>query len=309
MSSPRRLRAGRYALMALPLCGLVELAAHLWLRESAPDLQDWAALREPVTEMRTEGQAILVAPRWAEPLARRSLGGELFPMQQLARADAERFDEAIEISVLGETASETRDWTEEQRIEVGDFTVRRLRNPVPRPILVDFVSRIPSAEVTFGQAAIRCVWNPRARVAAGGLGGHPTFPRARFECPGSVFFNVGVTAIADERFLPRRCIWAHPPAAGELRIRFADVDLGETIAGHSGMYWMIERARTGAPVQLAVRVEGEAIGSVVHRDGEGWQAFEVPLGAHAGRRGATVELAVSSPDFRHRHFCFEAVSR
>jgi hypothetical protein len=146
-------------------------------------------------------------------------------------------------------------------------------------------------------------------VAAGGLGGHPTFPPQRFQCPTGSAFNASVTIIADQDFLPRRCIWAHPPARGELAIRYHHVDLGEVIAGHSGMYWIIERELAGAPVHLAVRVDGEQVGEVVHVDGQGWAGFELGLGSHARARDAEVEFAVSSPNFRHRHFCFEATTR
>jgi len=301
--------ARRVAFACLPLCGLAELGAHLWFRASAPAMQDWAALVAPVRELRKKGEVIVVTPRWAEPLARQSLGAELFPLAQVARADSERYPGAVEISILGAVSDETGSWIEEERRQVGQFTVRRLRNPSARPTRVDFVDRLPTAQVTFGQPATPCSWNPRARVAAGGLGGHPTFPGERFECGGSMFFNVGVTAIADEEFVPRRCIWAHPPAAGDLRIGFPAVDLGDEIVGHGGLYWMVERPRTGAPIHLTIRVDGDTVGEVVHRDGEGWAPFAVPLGSHAGQTGALVEFAVSSPDHRHRHFCFEAISR
>jgi hypothetical protein len=92
-------------------------------------------------------------------------------------------------------------------------------------------------------------------------------------------------------------------------IGYRDVDLGEVIAGHSGMYWIIERELTGAPVTLRVRVNGEPIGEVVHVDGQGWAGFELGLGSHANARAAQVEFAVSSPNHQHRHFCFEATTR
>jgi hypothetical protein len=146
-------------------------------------------------------------------------------------------------------------------------------------------------------------------VLAGGLAGHPTFPADRFECPGGSFFNVGVTVIADQDFRARRCVWAHPPENGELLIRYRNVDLGQVIAGHSGMYWVVERNRSGAPVQLGVRVNGQAVGSAVHVDGDGWTSFEFDLGEQAGLSGATVEFSVRSSNHRHRHFCFEAHSQ
>ena len=154
-----------------------------------------------------------------------------------------------------------------------------------------------------------CAWNPRAPIAAGGLGGHPTFPPERFECPAGVFFFVGVTVIADEEFRPRRCLWSHPLARGEIVTRFHDVPLGHVIRGHGGISWMTERELRGAPVTLTVRVDGDAIGSFTHRDGEGWRGFEMPLGAHAGARARDIEFAVTTPNYKDRHFCFEADTR
>jgi hypothetical protein len=75
------------------------------------------------------------------------------------------------------------------------------------------------------------------------------------------------------------------------------------------MYWIIERERKGAPVTIAVRVDGEEIGSATHFDGEGWAPFLLPLGAHAGAERAEVEFAVTAPNHAHRHFCFEADTR
>lgn len=299
----------RLVLLALPIVGVCELLAHFIASASAPRSQDWAALERPLEALRREGEPIVVTPRWAEPLVRQQLGAARFPLAEVARPDADRFEAVVEISVDGDRAPETADWIAEQQVDAEALTIRRLNNPRPRLPRADFVDLVPRAEVRFGEPARRCTWNPNARVAAGGLGGHPTFPAARFECPGSVFFNVGVTVIADEHFLPRRCIWAHPPAAGDLVLRFSDVDLGEEIVGHGGMYWMVERTRAGAPVRLRVSVDDTPVGEVVHEDGDGWRSFALPLGDRSGREGAEVEFAVSSADFRHRHFCFEAVSR
>jgi hypothetical protein len=75
------------------------------------------------------------------------------------------------------------------------------------------------------------------------------------------------------------------------------------------MYWIIERERKGAPVTMKVRVDGDEIGSYEHRDGEGWKAFSFALGSHARAAAATIEFAVSTRNYRDRHFCFEADTR
>lgn len=303
---------GRALLLAVPLVGLAELGLHFWFAKRPPAFDEWASVRAPVAAIAEGSAPVVVAPRWAEPMVRQALGDERMPVAQVARADVGRFERAVEVSILGERAAELAGWVEEAREEVGKVTLRRLRNPRFRAVVSDFVelARPPRAEVFLTEPREVCRWNARARPMSGGLGGNPTFASERFECGAAgTFFNVGATVIADEEFLPRRCLWSHPPKSGEIVTRFSDVALGESIEGHTGMYWMIEREGRGAPVVLKVRVDGDEIGEVVHLDGQGFAPFELPLGAHAKAAHATVELAVSSPNYLHRHFCFEAISR
>jgi hypothetical protein len=305
------MRLGRAVLLAAPIAGLAELAAHLWLAKRPPAFEDWASVRAPVLAFADASLPVVVAPRWAEPMARQALGDERMPVEQVARPDTSRFERAVELSILGQRAPELEGWEEETREKHGKFELRRLHNPGFRRVLVDFVERArpPFADVRLTEPAETCRWNEHARTMAGGLGGNATFAPQRFECPSGVFFNVGATVIADQDFLPRRCLWSHPPRTGEIVTRFGDVALGDTIEGHGGMYWMMEREGKYAPVTLRVRVDGEEIGALVHRDGDGWAAFRFELGKHAREEHAKVEFGVSTPNYLHRHFCFEATSR
>ncbi len=309
MSAKRRAvkrRALRLAVLLVPLWAAVELVLGFTSAARAPAFDDYAVLVAPVDALAQPGDVVVMAPRWAEPPLRRALGDARMPLEDVARPSLEAYPAAIEISLLGQRDPALEGWPVAEVREAGDFVVRRLTNPGHTPTLVDFVSLLgpEAAEVSFDGRP--CRWSSMPPLA-GGLGGHPTFPRQRFDC-GSPFFNVGVTVIADQEFRPRRCLWAHPPASGALRITFSGVALGQRIVGHGGLYWMIEREQKGAPIALRVEVAGEELGRVVHLDGEGWKRFELPLGAHAGRR-ADVTFAVSSDDHRHRHFCFEARSQ
>lgn len=301
----------RLTAIVLPVAGLIELGAHLACARRAPGLDQWNAIVEPVRQLRAPEDLVVVAPRWAEPLARQALGDEVMPWVDQARSDLRRYRSAVEISILDQRSAELEGWRERQRRQLGPWLLRRLDNPSFVPLTVDFVERVnpEQLQATIGPTSAPCSYRTHAPVRAGGLGGHPTFPAERFICPGGSFFNVGVTVIADEDFRPRRCIWAHPPRQGALRLLFRDVPLGRVIAGHGGMYWIIERTRSGAPIELEVTVDGEPLGTVVHRDGDGWADFELPLGSHAGAASADVEFAVRSAHHRHRHFCFEAYSR
>lgn len=322
--SPARRRALLLTVLAVPLLGVVELVLHLWFAARPPGFDDWAKLGRPMAELRQPGDLCVVAPPWAEPLARAALGDDFFPVRDVARSDSAPYRAAVEISILGQHAAELDGWREAARVDHGKFRLRRLENPNPATVRYDFVDHVRPPEATVRQVApspdpdgapfsTECGFEERATVLAGGLGGHPTFPPQRFVCGRrNPLFNVGVTVVAaGEGFLPRRCIWAPPPTGGrgELRIRFRDVPLGQVIQGHSGMYWILERMRAGAEIVLVARVNGEEVGRVSHVDGEGWAPFSFPLGAHAGAAAADVELAVSSSDAQSRHFCFAADTR
>jgi hypothetical protein len=320
MRAPLRIAA----ILAVPVLGLAELGAHLWFASRPPAFDEWSAVVDTVRITKQDGDLVVIAPAWADPAARRVLGDDLMPLRDVARPDESRYAHAVEVSILGEHARELAGWREEGRTTAGKFLVRRLANPAPAHVMYDFVdhARPPFADVrgteavTTGetpkppaQPAISCTWNPHAAVSQSGPFGHPVFPSERFECPGGPFFNVGVTVIGDEELRPRRCLWSHPFAHGEIVTRFHDVPLGKVVHGHGGIYWIVEREKRGAPVTLTVRVDGDTVGSFVHKDGDGWAPFEIDLGAHAGAPKAEVEVAVSSPSFRDRHFCWEADTR
>lgn len=305
-------RRARVALvgLALPALGLLELCGAVAFANRAPREEEWSALQGGTSAVHRPGDLVVVAPRWAEPHARRVLGDDYFPLSVVARSGPETFARAVEISILGARSEEVAAFREVRATRIGAFTIRELENPSPDPVVFDFVEALgPERAVVVSDNGEPCEWTTSAKVRTGGLGGHPTFPRERFQCPEGLFFQVSRTVIADEHFLPRWCIWAHPPESGRRVVRFPAVPVGQRIVGHLGMYWMIERERAGAPVSLEVRVDGEPVGTVTHEDGDGWERFELPLGDKAGREAASVEFEVSTPDFMHRHICFQAETR
>lgn len=304
MSNRRRVL--RLAVLLVPLWALVELCLGFVTAARAPDFDDYAALVAPVDALSRPGDVVVMAPGWAEPPLRRALGDHRMPLAEVARPSLDAYAAAIEISMLGQRDPALADWPVQEIREAGDFVLRRLQNPAHAPTVVDFVSLLGPDAARVELAGRACRWS-NGPPLSGGLGGHPTFPRQRFDC-GAPFFNVGPTVIADEEFRPRRCLWAHPPARGELTITYSAVALGRRIVGHGGLYWMIERERKGAPIVLRVEVAGEEVGRIEHLDGQGWKRFDVALGDYAGK-SADVTFAVSSPDHRHRHFCFEARSQ
>lgn len=295
--------------LAVPLAGMLELGAHYYFRQRAPRAEEWAKLREPVAALRQAGELVVVAPRWADPLARQALGDALLPLADVARPDESGYARAIEISAMGQRAPELAAWRTVSESKQGRFTLRTLENPSPARVLFAFADHVKPESLAVFEGSQPCAWNPRAPVSNGSLGGNPTFPAQRFMCPGGEWFFAGVTVIDDDHeYQPRRCIWAHPTPGGPLRLEFQSVPLGSSIRGYGGMPWVPFRDSVGAPpIELEVRVDGVSIGTHVHRDELGWAPFSFPTG-RAGQT-AKVQFEVRSSTIKDRHFCFQADSR
>ena len=298
--------------LAVPLAGLLELGLHFHFASAAPRGHDWDAAREPVTRLRQSGELVVIAPRWAEPLARQALGDGLMPLRDVARPDESGYARAIEVSILGEHAPDLRGWRVAKEERHGKFTYRVLENPKPEQVSYDFVDHIRPEDLEVfelvGGEPRPCPWRTNAPVSNGGLGGNPTFPAQRFVCASGDWFFVGVTVIDDQHeYRPRRCIWSHPPPGGTMRMRFKNVPLGGVIRGFAGLPWVLFRDGTGAPVELEARVAGASLGVYVHEDQDGWAPFSFPTG-RAGQRGE-VELEVRSANIQDCHYCFAADTR
>jgi hypothetical protein len=299
----------RYLWLLVPALGVVELALHIWFSQRAPRIEEWRALVEPVRRLKRPNDLLVVAPPWAEPVARHALGDAPFPLDQVARADASTFARAVEISALGARADETRTWRVASEERSGRFTLRLLENPAPVVPKYRFVEHVKpeslDVAVVLGENEVPCSFTERAPVSAGGLHGHVTFPRERFRCPGGEASFVGVTVIDDEKYLPRRCIWAHPPNEGELRLRFRGVPLGARLRGWAGLSYFLFRDGVGEPVTIAFRSQGRSLGEHQHRDEWGFRAFTLETAGVAGTT-ADVEVFVRAENAANRHFCFVA---
>ncbi|MCA9630851.1 MAG: hypothetical protein KC766_24460 [Myxococcales bacterium] len=303
--------------LAVPLLGLCELGAQLWVSHRAPTESEWLAVAGPVKELRHPGDLIVVSPAWQGPNARHVLGDELMPMRDVARSDSSLYQRAIEISSLGEQQKEFAAWPVVERRRAGPFTLLVHENPSPESLKFDFLEELEPKRAeayTYDpklgrEQRILCAFNANSRVSSGNLGGPPTFPSARFQCPGGASYFVGVTVIDDsEEYQPKRCIWANPTPTGPIGVTFRQVPLGNVIRGYGELPWQLEREFNGPPIVLTVRVAGQEIGRFEHLDGQGWRSFQFPLGAFAGRT-EDVEFEVSSSNHRERYFCFQADSR
>jgi len=306
----RRARLGLVG--AVALLGLLEVGFHVHFSRAAPSLDEWSSLKPLVTELARPGTLIVVAPEWSEPNARFALGSGLMPLGHVARPDAEAFEQALEISILGEGAPELRGWNLTGERASGKFALRSWANPSPARVGFDFLAHVLPRHLRVqleraGASPEACAYGTQ-KVTNGELAGHPTFPRKRFQCPGGEWSFVGVTVIEDQNYRPRQCIWAHPSTRATLSLHFDDVPIGSSIVGYGALPYFFEREWHGAPVELEVLVGGQSMGSWTHSDGEGWKRFEFATAALSGQR-LPVDFRVRARAARDRQFCFQASVR
>ena len=303
------MKARAWLWILVPCLGLAELGAHQYFAKRAPEAEAWRELRPKLAALRKSNEVVIVAPEWGGPLAREAFGDELMPLSQVARPDVSAFSRAIEVSMLGKRAPELSGWHVAEEHEYGKFVLRVMTNPAPARLSFDFVEAFGPDRVEVRQGTAPCRWNSHAHATAGGLFGHPTFPKRRFECMTGGSRLVGVTVIDDDQeYRPRRCIWPEPSNQGPIVLRFKDVPLGDRIHGYLGIPWVLGRDGIGAPVILEVRAAERSLGRAVQRGERAWEPFELPLRDLAGATAA-VEFIVHDVPAAERLFCFYADTR
>ena len=306
------MRRVRYLWLLVPIAGLAELGSFVWDAKRAPQIADWQAIRAQVERLKRPTDLLLVAPEWADPIARYAFGDALMPIADEARADVSAYARAVEVDALGSAASELDGWLVRQEYPVGRFELRVRENPKPEKVLFSFLdnARPPMLAVSAGDSGDSersCAYTEHAPSSTGGLHGHLAFPRERYLFGGEEFF-VGVTILDDQRYRPRRCLWAEPRAFESVRLRFTNVPLGKKIYGYAGLSYFLFRDGAHDPTIISIRVAGQEIGSYEHHDERGWHHFEFDTERFAGT-SADVEFDVASNDPSDRQFCFYADTR
>jgi len=298
----------------VPVVALSELAAHLWISVRAPDPTEWAAIAGPVRRLATAtpGTALVVAPSWAEPLARHVLRDELWPIADLARPNDSGVRQVVEISLLGAIHPATATWPVERQLSQGPFHFTSRKNPHYEPALFSLVDAIMRAEPTvfrrINATRYPCTWRQNLPPSTGGLHGHVAFPRERYLCGRSQDEFVGITLIDDERFEPRQCVWVQAPREGEQWLSIDNVPLGRKLDLHAGSSYFVTRDGTSAPITIEVLVDGSPTGKAHYRDPQGWVHFAFDTPKSAGQPGR-LELKISSEQAGGRSVCLAAETR
>lgn len=297
----------RFLWLLVPAAGLLELGGQAWVSERAPEIEEWHAVAPDVTALKRAGEPLVVAPEWAEPIARHVLGDAAFPVTELGRSDVGGYRGALELSLFGARSEETRDFRVVKERRSGPFTLRVLSNPKPRSSSWRVLEHVRPEELEV--AILRdgterpCTYTTTARVVTGGLHGEVAFPRERFVCGGRDAAFVGITIIDDQRYRPRRCLWAQAPPQGSLRLRFSGVPRGKALSGFAGLSYFLFRDGGRQPIRLSAKLGDQSFGSYLHRDEWGWHGFRLTGGTGDLPPNAPLELTIQSEDDA-RDFCF-----
>jgi len=303
----------KYLWLALPLFGLVELGASVYFSKRFPQLDEWRALQPELARLKQEKDLIVIAPEWAEPVARTAFGDALMPIADVARADEASYRRAIEVAALGNVHPLIANWPVSAEKRLGKFTLRTRTNPAFRPPLFVLTEHAePPTLSVFERSAsgesTPCRYGTRPPSSASGLLAPPAFPRQRFSCSQVEADFVGTTIIDDQNYRPRRCLWANPAPGGLLSLSFAEVPLGEQLYGYVGFSFFRFRDHGWPAVSISFAIDGVALGSHSHLPESGWQRFE--FATPQFRASAhEVQMEISGVESRELELCFYAATR
>lgn len=290
---------------------MVEVVAHVVTRARVVEEDDWARAAERVRAEWREGDLVVVAPDWADPLLRQHLGDRI-TLKDAGRSDLAQVSRLWALSIRGHRPAEAPAGAPEHDEQVG--RVRILRWDMPGDaVLYDLTDHVEEARVTMveGGREVPCTWRSEGRPRGGGLGAGPITPAARHVCDARrPWLWVGNTIQDDLDLRPRHCVWQHPAGPEPIRASFSDVPLGERLVLYADLYYEHERDRAHGPVHLAAFVDGEEIGRMVHHDGDGWKRMvaRTQRGGERRERGE-VTIEVSAPDPNLRSVCWAATTR
>lgn len=258
----------------LVVVSIWELVAAQRAGADVPGDDAWAEASETVRARHQDGDLIVFAPMWIDPVGRMHLG-DLMPVDHVARMDDARFPVVWELSIRGASAPESRGREVAFSASIGGVRVRKLTRS-PEVVLTDFVKQFETS---------------RRQVKTDGR-------------------PVGSARVVLEEvgFTPRRCIRVQPRPDDTVRLTFKDVPLGSSLVGYVGLADAFTRRDIRAPGRLAVSVAGEELVSVDFGVDAGWVRFsaDTEAGAHAQVTFAATAVGAGA---RKRLICFAAEAR
>jgi len=313
MSIRHLTRHAKYLWFAIPVLGLVELAASVYFSRRFPTVDEWHVLEAEVRALKQQNDLIVIAPEWAEPLARNAFGDSLMPIADVARADEASYPRAIEVSALGNDNPLIAAWPVNAEKRSGKFVLRTRTNPAFKPALFVLTDHALPPELSVSERAssgevTACRYGSRPPSSYSGLLARPAVPRQRFSCGPAEGNFVGTTVIEDQNDRARRCLWANPSPGGLLTLTFANVPVGEQLSGYIGFPYFRFRDHGWPKVAVSFAIDRVPLGTHHHLPESGWQPFQL---ATMQFRGGTheVQIEILGADSRELELCFYAATR
>lgn len=285
-------------LASLLAFALFEVVVHARTVAGVPRLDDYRAAAEALRAELRPRDLIVAAPDWTDPVLRQVLGDRI-DFAMAGRSDTAAYERLWALSIRGARPAEAPSGAPELKRQFGRVTLMRWRLG-PSPVTSDLVRLLPRAHVR--QGSVDCPWQHLAPPRGGGLGRGVLPPVERFQCAGRGSSWVAPVVLEDLSLAPRHCVLQPPGGREPLTVRFDDLDLGDRLVVYAGLYYEDERMRRGAPVELAIRLDGAPLGRLTHRDGDGWKRLELPL--PAGHPRGSLELTVTSRQTERRNLCW-----
>lgn len=282
----------RWPLGVLTSAALVLAAAESAFSLLAPSRvatdSEWESAAAEARASLQEGDLIVFAPTWVDPVGRLHLGDRI-PVDMAARADADRYRRVWELSIRGARAPETARATLVRRSQHGRVSLA-LYEKQSVAVVYDFTSHVAEARVTEA--------TPRGDERPCYLDGDRAF-----RCAG---VRVEPRTLEVD-YLPRRGILAPVDGDQVLRVEFDDVELGRTLAGYTGLADFFSRKNADGLVGFRVLIDGVERLRLEHANDDGWRRFSIDTAGESGRRHRVgFEIFSRRPEWRTFGFHAEA---
>lgn len=289
----------------------VEVLGHWVIQSRVASRDDWAGALSFVRQEHAPRDLVVAAPDWADPLLREA-AGDLIDRPMAGRSDTAAYARLWVVSIRGHRAPEQPEGEPELARDFGRVRVARWALPAPS-VLYDFVEHVGRARVVRRDNGvdIPCRTVTALGNTMGGLQAGPVEGAPRHLCDAQrPWLWVGPTTTMDLALRGRHCVSTHAAGTEPIIITYDDVPLGEAVVLYGGLWWERERWRNGSDVVVVVRLDGEEIGRMTHRDGDGWKRMEaaIPEGRRHGRGAIAVEVS-STGDPNFRAFCWAGSTR
>lgn len=273
----------------LPVVAIGELTLAQWQARRVPADAEWNAAASAAKAAKKPGDVVIVSPAWAGPLGRKAIGEvdpTLIDLSSVAKSDLDTASRVLELSIRGQDDPDARGFRLVDEKSFGKVKLRTLENPHPDKLVRDLVSELgPAAQVAHVQNGVvdPCRWE-HGTTRMPNLFNGPATPVDRFLCPPNdpSWTFVGVTAITDLSYVPRRCILMHPLDNSSTVVTYPPGNIGKKVVAYVGIHVFHERELNKPPVHARVSVAGKEVAHARHLDGDGWLRFEGSTAAWAG---------------------------